>query len=135
IGVGMAATPVVGNGAVPAALTGNFELGIANFDLTWPNATAIPFGYRSQYLSGGVNTGTGWTTWNSPPGQFASFYMTASDGKGMIPVFDYYQLRGSSPNAGSEDPHPKLQNPSTMAAYYAEFKLLMQKCAAFNKPV
>ena len=60
IGVGMAATPVVGNGAVPAALTGNFELGIANFDLTWPNATAIPFGYRSQYLSGGVNTGTGW---------------------------------------------------------------------------
>jgi hypothetical protein len=132
-GVGVAATPSVGTGAVPAGLSTKVQLGIANFDLTWPNATAIPFGFRSQYLSGGVNTGGGWTTWNSPPGEFALIYM--NDSGGMIPVLDYYQLRGSSPNAGSENPDPKLQNPATMNAYYAEFKLLLQKCATYNKTV
>ncbi|HLY11022.1 MAG TPA: hypothetical protein VKW04_17100 [Planctomycetota bacterium] len=132
-GVGVAATPSVGSGAVPAWLSSNVELGIANFDTTWTTSAGIPFGFRSQYLSGGVNTGSGWTTWNSPPGEFASLYMNASGG--MIPVFDYYQLRGSSPNIGSENPDPKLQDPSTMSAYYAEFTLLMQKCFAFGKPV
>jgi hypothetical protein len=133
-GVGVAATPDVGAGTVPGVLSTQFQLGIANFDLTWPTATGIPFGYRSQYLSGGVNTGSGWTTWNSPPGDFALIYMNNCPA-GMIPVFDYYQLRGSSPNAGSEDPDSKLQSPGTMNAYYAEFKLLMQKCAAYGKPV
>ncbi|HZE96439.1 MAG TPA: hypothetical protein VE981_05405 [Planctomycetota bacterium] len=135
VGVGVAATPSVGTGAVPAGLSPKFELGLANFDLTWVSGAGVPFKMRSQYLSGGVNTGSGWTTWNSPAGQFALLYMNASDGAGMIPVFNYYQLRGSSPNVGSENPDPKLQNPATMSAYYAEFKLLMQKCATFNKIV
>lgn len=129
-GVGVPATPSVGNKTVPSGLSAHFELGIANFDTTWPTSIPIPFGFRSQYLSGGVNTGSGWTTWNSPPGEFATLYMNSSGG--MIPVFDYYQLRGSSPNVGSENPDPKLQNPATMTNYYNEFKLLMQKCSAFG---
>jgi len=93
-GVGVASPPSVGTGAVPAGLSTKVELGIANIDLTWPSGTGIPFGFRSQYLSGGVNTGSGWTTWNSPPGEFALLYMNNSGS--MIPVFDYYQLRGSA---------------------------------------
>jgi hypothetical protein len=130
-GVGVAATPVVGSGAVPSGLSAKFELGIANFDTSWPAGQT--YGFRSQYLSGGVNTGSGWTTWNNPPGEFAAMYMTNSGA--MIPVFDYYQLRGSAPNVGSENPDPKLQNVDTMTAYYAEFKLLMQKCSAYGKTV
>lgn len=61
--------------------------------------------------------------------------MDASDGAGMIPVFDYYQLRGSLHNAGSENPDSELQNPATMSAPYSEFKLLLQKCATFNRTV
>ena len=132
-GLGVPATAVVGSGAIPPGLSSHFELGIANFDTTWVGSTGIPFGFRSQYLSGGVNTGSGWTTWNSPPGQFASLYISASGS--MVPVFDYYQLRGSAPNVGSENPDPKLQNADTMNAYYAEFKLLIQKCAASGKVV
>lgn len=135
-GVGMPETPITPADTPKALPFTTVQLGILNFNAGW--ATAAPdvgFGLRSQYLSGGVNTGSGWTTWNSPAGQFALLYMQASDAAGMVPVFDYYQLRGSSPNAGSENPMPKLQNPSTMSAYYAEFKLLMQKCATFNKPV
>lgn len=132
-GVGVAATPVVGSGAVPSGLSAHFELGVANFDTSWIASTGIPFGFRSQYLSGGVNTGSGWTTWDKPLGQFAANYINNSGG--MIPVFDYYQLRGSAPNIGSENPDPKLQDPSTMSDYYAEFKLLIQTCAATGKKV
>jgi hypothetical protein len=32
---------------------------------------AAPFGFRYQYLAGGVNTGNGWATWN-PNGTFAA---------------------------------------------------------------
>jgi hypothetical protein len=132
-GVGTPATTVKGDGSVPPGLSANFELGVANFDTSWGGFSTAAFGFRSQYLSGGVNTGSGWTTWNSPPGQFASLYITASGA--MISVFDYYQLRGSAPNVGSENPDPKLQNPDTMTAYYTEFKLLVQKCAASGKIV
>ncbi|HXX92675.1 MAG TPA: hypothetical protein VEN81_03520, partial [Planctomycetota bacterium] len=140
-GVGVPASPSVGNSKVPAGLSSHFELGIANFDLTWNNGAGganIPFGYRSQYLSGGVNTGAGWSTWNNPPGDFAALYMTASDASAsgaIISVFDYYQIVGSSPNAGSQNPDPKLQNPATMASYYGDFKLLMTTCKTFGKTV
>src|SRR6185295_16206345 len=132
-GLGVPATPKPYAGGIPSGLPTRVGLGLGNFDLAWVNANGVAMDYRYQYLSGGVNTGAGWTTWNNPPGEFAALYMTASDGKNMIPVFDYYQLRESRPNQGSENPHSKLQTPSTMYAYYAEFKLLLQKCAAFNK--
>ena len=142
-GVGVPAAPVTGAGTVPAGLSANFELGLANFDTSWISGTGIHFGFRSQYLSGGVNTGSGWTTWNSPPGEFASLYIAAtktlnttlSPGMAMISVFDYYQLVGSSPNVGSQNPDPKLENPGTMSAYYADFKLLVQKCASSGEIV
>jgi hypothetical protein len=42
---------------------------------------------------------------------------------------------GSSPNVGSQDPDPKLQNPATMTAYYEDFKLLMTTCQTYGKTV
>ncbi len=38
---------------------------------------SAPFGFRYQYLAGGVNTGQGWSTWN-PGGSFASLYVQES---------------------------------------------------------
>src|ERR1700743_4028181 len=55
---------------------------------------------RSQYLSGGVNTGHGWSDWN-PNGTFASMYVKESIAAHQIPVFTYYQLLQSTPAAGS----------------------------------
>src|ERR1700749_2291212 len=46
---------------------------------------------RYQYLSGGVNTGHGWATWNRN-GTFASLYVRESIAAHEIPVFTYYQL-------------------------------------------
>src|SRR5476651_1907741 len=46
---------------------------------------SAPFGFRYQYLAGGVNTGQGWSTWN-PDGSFASMYVQDSWSHGVLPV-------------------------------------------------
>ena len=59
-------------------------------------AASAPFSFRYQYLSGGVNTGTGWATWNTN-GQFVTYYVAESQAAHIIPVFTYYQLLQSAP--------------------------------------
>ncbi|HET7467624.1 MAG TPA: alkaline phosphatase family protein [Candidatus Dormibacteraeota bacterium] len=116
------------------------HFGLANqpTDLSWMTSSGVPWRYRYQYLSAGVNTGSGWETWDSPAGQFATLYMSASAASGYIPVFSYYELLQSSPSTGtneSDRDYSNLNNTGTMAAYYANFKLLMQKAGAFNSTV
>src|SRR5207248_3971081 len=101
-------------------------------------ASGVPWGYRYQYLSAGVNTNQGWEIWNSPTGAFATSYMDASSANGYLPVFSYYELLQSNPSTGtneSDRDYSNLNNASTMAAYYANFKLLMQKAGAYGKTV
>lgn len=93
-----------------------------------------PWDFRYQYLAGGVNTGDGWVTWN-PSGGFATMYMDASDAAGYIPVFTYYQIVHSLPDSGNDDLTSKLQDSSTMDAYFADWKLLLQQAGGFGKPV
>ena len=105
---------------------------------TWMAASGVPWRYRYTYLAGGVNTGSGWETWNSPSGAYATNYMNASSAAGYIPVFPYYELLQSSPSTGSTESDrdfSNLNNAATMAAYYANFKLLMQKAGAFGNTV
>lgn len=116
----------------------HFGLASSPSDLGWMTSSGVPWRYRYAYLSGGVNTGAGWETWNSPPGAYASFYMSASGGAGYIPVFSYYELLQSLPSTGtteSDRDYANLNNPTTMAAYYANFKLLMQAAAAYGNTV
>jgi hypothetical protein len=87
---------------------------------------------RYQYLSGGVNTGHGWSTWN-PNGTFASMYVKESIAAHQIPVFTYYQLLQSTPVAGSTEQQKdlsNLRNPATMRAYWADYELLLRRIAA-----
>jgi hypothetical protein len=90
------------------------------------------FDARYQYLAGGVNTGGGWATWN-PGGSFASSYVNESIAAHLIPVLSYYQLLQSKPSVGSDELHRDLSNlrdPATMAAYWADWSLLMRRIAA-----
>src|SRR5437763_4760210 len=57
---------------------------------------SAPFGFRYQYLAGGVNTGQGWSTWN-PDGSFVTLYMRESAAHRITPVFTYYMVRQSAP--------------------------------------
>jgi len=135
-GGGSGGAPPGGSG-LPAGLPSHFGLGLSSSptELSWMTGSAVPWDYRYQYLAGGVNTGAGWSTWNAPAGQFATLYLDASKAAGILPVFSYYQIVPSSPNPGNENPDPKLTNAATMNAYFADWKLLMQKCGAFASPV
>src|SRR4051794_2761755 len=84
--------------------------------------------FRYQYLAGGVNTGEGWATWN-PGGTFASRYASESWAHGKIPVLTYYMLLQSKPGGGDEAQADlaNLRNTETMAAYWADVRLLFQR--------
>src|SRR5258708_14781339 len=123
----------------PPVLTSGFGWGFANqpSHIGWMTSSGVPWGYRYQYLSGGVNTGTGWETWNTPSGQFAGYYMADSATSGYFPVFSYYELLQSTPPSGtneSDRDFSNLNNASTMNAYYANFVLLMHQAATYGGP-
>jgi hypothetical protein len=93
-----------------------------------PGDTSGPYGFRYQYLAGGVNTGQGWATWN-PDGSFASLYVQESWAHGKIPVLTYYQLLQSKPGGGGEAQADlgNLGNADTMHAYWADVRLLFAR--------
>ena len=94
-----------------------------------------PFGFRYQYLAGGVNTGSGWSTWN-PNGTFASMYVTDSWAHGELPVLTYYMLLQSKPGGGDEAHADlaNLRNAATMSAYWHDVRLLFRRVKG-TKPV
>ncbi|MBV9600760.1 MAG: hypothetical protein JOZ87_28440 [Chloroflexi bacterium] len=122
--------------ALPSQLPSHFAFGLgASPSDTWMPQSGIPWDYRMQYLAGGVNTGSGWETWNAN-GQFPLFYAQGSAQHGYIPVFPYYELLQSSGTCGSCGENQKdisnLNDSSLMAAYYANFALLMQRLGPGN---
>src|SRR5215510_14798400 len=89
---GQRAQPEADQAPLPTGWPRVFELGFSDS----PGGAAAlrqtaPFAFRYQYLAGGVNTGTGWSTWNTN-GDFARFYIEDSVANGVIPVFSYYML-------------------------------------------
>jgi hypothetical protein len=135
--------PCAAEGAplLAAGLPDHFIFGVANpagragyLDaMRTSNGTA--WDMRDVYLSNGVNTSQNWTTWASPPGQYATNYMQESARHGYIPVFVYYNLLQSNGPSGANEMTTDLAHlaaPSTMHAYYANWALLMHTVGAFN---
>jgi hypothetical protein len=117
--------------ALPSGLPTHFGLGVgAGAGDTWMPQSGIPWDFRFQYLVGGVNTGSGWETWNAN-GTFALNYANESAQHGYIPMFPYYELLQSSGSCGACGEGQKdvtnLNTPSLMQAYYANFALLMKR--------
>jgi hypothetical protein len=119
---------------LPAGWPAQVELGMADS----PGGAAAmrgaaAFRFRYQYLAGGVNTGSGWATWNTN-GDFPTFYIQDSVAHGVIPVFTYYMLLQSQPGGGDESnaDFTNLNNTATMTAYYHDLTLFFQKAGAFT---
>ncbi len=136
--IGVPHAPEARAATPPSGLPSHFAIGLAaNPDSTgiygWmPNST-IPWDYAYQYLSGGVNTGAGWETWNTS-GQFPLYYAQGAASHGYIPVFSYYEMLQSTGSCGSCGEAQKdlsnLNNASTMDSYFQNFTLLMQRLGA-----
>jgi len=119
---------------LPSNWPAQVELGIADS----PGGAAAmrvaaPFRFRYQYLAGGVNTGSGWSTWNANA-DFPTFYIQDSVANGVIPVFTYYMLLQSRPGGGGESDavFTNLNNTATMTAYYNDLTLFFRKAGAFT---
>ncbi|HEU0169112.1 MAG TPA: hypothetical protein VFS62_15150, partial [Chloroflexota bacterium] len=119
----------------PAGLPAHFALGIAAEPddsglYGWLPNSGVPWDYAYQYLAGGVNTGSGWATWNDRA-QFPLWYAQGAAKDHAIPVFSYYMLLQSNGPCGSCDEGQKdlahLNDPGVMAAYYRDFALLMER--------
>jgi hypothetical protein len=121
---------------LPAKWPHGLQIGVAD-DLNGAAALrkVAPFGFRYQYLAGGVNTGTGWATWN-PGGTFASMYVHDSWTHGQLPVLTYYMLLQSKPGGGDEAHADlaNLRNAQTMPAYWDDVRLLFARVKG-TKPV
>ena len=89
---------------------------------------SAPFGFRYQYLAGGVDTGLGWATWN-PDGTFASRFAKDSWAHHVVPVFTYYMLLQSKPAGGDEGKTDlaHLHDPALMRAYWQDVRLLFRR--------
>ena len=130
---------------LPPGIPQHFSFGIMNSPgdtsvldgMRAHNGTAWDFRY--QYLAGGVNTGKGWETWNSPSGQFAMNYMRESADHHYTPALVYYdmlQSHGSCDDCAERNRDlSNLSNPAVMSAYYANWRLLMQMAGAYGRPV
>ncbi len=120
---------------VPTGLPKHLGLGLMNnsWQLDWMTGSGIPWDYRYQYLTGGVNTDHGWRTWGDPAGSFADQYLQESLQYGYIPVFTYYQVVPSAPDPGGENVAAKLRNASTMRLYFEDWELLMRRLGAFGQ--
>jgi hypothetical protein len=94
-----------------------------------------PFGFRYQYLSGGVNTGGAtWLHWGH---DFVGTYIRESEAAHVVPVFSYYELRQSQPGAGqgadSAADLMNLHSRATMLAYYGNVKAFFREASAAAK--
>lgn len=97
-------------------------------------AQSMPGGIRYTYFSGGANTGAGWSTWNTPSGQYATLYFQECIANGLVPGMVYYQILQSTPHSGSTEEAQDLSNfddLATMQAWFADLTLLLQKAGAF----
>ena len=137
-----------GSARVPSARAAGAN-GLASLPAGWPSTLQIgqasgaggaaamkataPYGFRYQYLSGRVNTGTGWATWNANGG-FVTNYIQDSLNNGITPVFSYYMIYQSAPGNTQGEPagvYSNLVNTATMTSYYNDMKLFFQKAGAF----
>ncbi|WP_027006910.1 hypothetical protein [Conexibacter woesei] len=116
--------------ALPSWAPAHVELGLASQPGGAQHVRAEHATWRYQYLAGGVNTGSGWSTWN-PDGTFASRYVAESRQAGVTPVLTYYQLlpsRGAGDGKGeAERDLANLDDADTMKAYYNDFALALRR--------
>ena len=90
-----------------------------------------PFGFRYQYLAGGVNTGNGWATWNTN-GQFVTYVRRGLGGQRADPGLPVLHAPPVEPATGADEKArdlSNLANTATMAAYYADLRLFFQRAA------
>jgi len=72
--------------------------------------------------------------WGANDGGWGLSYFNECAAQGFIPAVSYYQMNGEDGGAEAQF-LAKVQNASTMASYFGDFKILLQRAKEFSKPV
>lgn len=115
-------------GSMPSQLPNRLLVGFnSQSGDTWAKDSGQPWDIRALYLAKGWVDDFGF---GASDGGFALTFLTDSASQNTIPALGFGQLSGE---AGS-DLLSKVQSATTMASYFADFKLLMQVVKGFGKP-
>jgi hypothetical protein len=119
-------------GAIPAGLPARELVGLFEGPgATWMKGSGVPWDVRYYYFTKGWVNNWGWSAYD---GSWGLSFMKECDGQGSIPAIEYYQLVGEAGGGESADLQ-KAQTVATMATYFGDFKILMQRVKDFGKPV
>jgi hypothetical protein len=117
---------------IPAGLPKRMSFGTEG-DISQKEQYIEEADYQYQYLAGDIFS-NGWATWNSPTGEFARAFLTQVNLLGKMPVFTYYNIVPAKKRF--EDPaFTNLNDAEVMNKYFDDFKLLLQICKNYGKPV
>lgn len=120
------------SGAVPSGVPPRMVVGLfEEWGGTWLRDSAVPWDVRYAYFVKGWANNWGW---GAHDGSMASAFFNECSSSNFIPAVQFYQLHGES-GGGEGQFLAKTQNAATMASYFSDFKLLMQRAKQFNKPV
>jgi len=119
-------------GAIPKGLPSRMLVGLFEGPgATWMTNSGVPWDVRYAYFVKGWANNWGW---GAHDGSWATGFFNECDANRYIPAVQFYQLN-DEPGGGENALYMKTQNASTMAGYFGDFKLLMQRAKAFGKPV
>jgi hypothetical protein len=119
-------------GSIPAGLPARVTVGLfEDSGGTWMKNSGVRWDARYRYLTKGWVNNWGFGAYD---GGFALSYFRECDAQAMVPAVQYYQIFGEA-GGGESATLQKLQNATTMRAYFGDFKLLMQRAKDFGKPV
>lgn len=127
--VGAIAAPAgaLPSGMPPRMLVGLFE----QWGETWMRSSGVRWDARYGYFTKGWSNNWGW---GSHDGSMATSYFNEANAAGFIPAVQFYQMNGEA-GGGEAQFLNKVQTASTMATYFGDFKLLMQRARDYGKPV
>jgi hypothetical protein len=119
-------------GAIPAGLPQRVMVGLfENTDKTWMKDSGVPWDARYRYFTKGWVNNWGYGPYD---GSWGLRFLHESDAQGYLPVVQYYQMNGE-PGGGELEFLLKARNATTMASYFRDFKILMERVKEFDKPV
>jgi hypothetical protein len=129
--IGSAEQAVTAAGPIPAGLPPRVLVGLfEDTGGTWMSSSGVPWDARYRYFTKGWVNNWGWGGYD---GSWGLGYLNECDAHGYIPAVQYYQINGE-PGGGESATLAKAQNASTMATYFGDFKILMQRVKDFGKP-
>ena len=118
-------------GVVPAGMPARVAVGLfEDTGGTWMKSSAVKWDVRYRYFTKGWVNNWGYS---ARDGSWGLAYLRECDQQGFLPAIQYYQLF-AEPGGGESASLQKVQTAATMASYFSDFKILMQRVKDLGKP-